>query len=194
MGPAPLARSGGYDPLQPGYGRPYSGEGWTGAAPPHSPPVSPQTQPQTQPQPHVQPSAQTSAYSYPGPPASRRARSFKLRLTRVDPWSVMKVGFLLSVAFAVATFIAVAVLWSVLDAMGVFTSVGQLVNDVMGTEAQSGFELVEFLSLSRVLRLTTMIALVDIVLITALAALGAWLYNLAAGFVGGLEVTLADDE
>ena len=43
----------------------------------------------------------------------RRAR---LRLTRIDPWSVMKTSFLLSVAFGVVTFVAVFMVWSVLGA------------------------------------------------------------------------------
>jgi hypothetical protein len=41
---------------------------------------------------------------------------------------------------------------------------------------------------------TMIVAVVDVVLITAIATLGAFLYNLAATLLGGLEVTLAEDE
>ena len=36
---------------------------------------------------------------------------------------------------------------------------------------------------------TTLIAVVDVVLVTAIATLGAFLYNLSASLLGGLEVT-----
>ena len=125
---------------------------------------------------------------------SGRVRKARLRLLRVDPWSVMKTAFLLSVALGISMFIAVAVLWSVLDAAGVFSTVGRLVQDLTATETNSGFELANYTALSRVLGFTTLIAVVDVVLVTALATLGAFLYNLSASLLGGLEVTLAEDD
>jgi len=38
-----------------------------------------------------------------------------------------------------------------------------------------------------------LIAAVDVVLLTAIATLGAFLYNMAAALLGGVEVTLAED-
>ncbi|HEX6197659.1 MAG TPA: DUF3566 domain-containing protein [Jiangellaceae bacterium] len=130
------------------------------------------------------------------PPVRRgRVRKARLRLLRVDPWSVMKTSFLLSVALGIAVFVAVAVLWSVLDAAGVFSAVGGLVQDLTESEAAgSGVDIQSYTSLSRVLGFTTLIAVVDVVLVTALATLGAFLYNLSAGLLGGLEVTLAEDD
>jgi Transmembrane domain of unknown function (DUF3566) len=125
---------------------------------------------------------------------SGRVRKARLRLMRVDPWSVMKTAFLLSVALGVTLFVAVAVLWSVLDAAGVFTAVGNLVRDLTSSETNAGFQLENYTALSRVLGFTTLIAVVDVVLVTALATLGAFLYNLSASLLGGLEVTLAEDD
>jgi hypothetical protein len=105
----------------------------------------------------------------------------------------MKLSFVLSIALGIVVFIAVAVLWSVLDAMGVFTSVGDTLREVTGSGQDSGFNLESYLSLSRVLGFATLIGLVDVVLITALATLAAFLYNLAASLVGGLEVVLSDE-
>ncbi|MGW0336330.1 DUF3566 domain-containing protein [Streptomyces sp. NPDC003011] len=48
-------------------------------------------------------------------------------------------------------------------------------------------------SLGWVLALTTGVTMVEVVLVTALTTLGAFLYNLSAGFVGGVEMTLAQD-
>ncbi|WP_461038373.1 DUF3566 domain-containing protein [Streptomyces mayteni] len=123
-----------------------------------------------------------------------RIRKARLRVAKADPWSVMKVSFLLSIALGICTVIAVAMLWMVMDSMGVFTTIGETITEATAAEGESGFDLVAFLSLSRVMLFTAVIALIDVVLATALATLGAFLYNLSAGFVGGVEVTLAEDE
>ncbi|NGN63910.1 DUF3566 domain-containing protein [Streptomyces sp. A7024] len=123
-----------------------------------------------------------------------RTRKARLRVAKADPWSVMKVSFLLSIALGLCTIVAVAVLWMVLDAMGVFSTVGATLAEATGSEGSTGFDLESFLSLPRVLLFTAVIAVIDVVLATALATLGAFIYNLSAGFVGGVEVTLAEDE
>lgn len=123
-----------------------------------------------------------------------RVRKARLRVAKADPWSVMKVGFLLSIALGVCTIVASAVLWMVMDAMGVFSTVGGTISEATGSNESNGFDLQSFLSLSNVLLFTTVIAVIDVVLATALATLGAFIYNLSAGFVGGVELTLAEDE
>ncbi|MFE9251936.1 DUF3566 domain-containing protein [Streptomyces sp. NPDC007088] len=123
-----------------------------------------------------------------------RTRKARLRVAKSDPWSVMKVSFLLSIALGVCTIIAAAVLWMVMDAMGVFSTVGGTISEATGSGDGSGFDLETFLSLPRVLMFTSIIAVIDVVLMTALATLGAFIYNLSAGFVGGVELTLAEDE
>lgn len=123
-----------------------------------------------------------------------RVRKARLRLLRVDPWSVMKTAFLLSVALGITMFVAVAVLWSVLDAAGVFSSIDEIVTDMTASDSNSGIDINQYVELSRVLGFTTLIAVVDVVLLTALATLGAFLYNLSASLLGGLELTLAEDD
>lgn len=123
-----------------------------------------------------------------------RTRKARLRVAKADPWSVMKVSFLLSIALGVCTIVAAAVLWMVMDAMGVFSTVGGTISEATGSTDGSGFDLQSFLSLPRVLLFTSVIAVIDVVLATALATLGAFIYNLSAGFVGGVELTLAEDE
>ena len=46
----------------------------------------------------------------------------------------------------------------------------------------------------RVLLVAAVLAMVDVVLLTVLATLFAFLYNLCASFTGGFEVTLAEKE
>jgi hypothetical protein len=130
-------------------------------------------------------------------PAARtapRTRKARLRVAKADPWSVMKVSFLLSIALGICTVVAVALLWMVMDAMGVFSAVGGTVSEATSSSTSNGFDLEAFLSLPRVLGFASVIAVIDVVLATALATLGAFIYNISAGFVGGVELTLAEDE
>ena len=123
-----------------------------------------------------------------------RVRKARLRMTHIDPWSVMKTSFLLSIAFGVVTVIAVAVVWSVLGAAGVWDSINQTVKDVLGGGSGTSFDVESYVGTSRVMGFTMIVAVVDVVLITAIATLLAFLYNLAATLLGGIEVTLAEDE
>ncbi|MFH8367937.1 DUF3566 domain-containing protein [Streptomyces sp. NPDC018031] len=123
-----------------------------------------------------------------------RTRKARLRVAKVDPWSVMKVSFLLAIALGICTVVASAVLWMVMDAMGVFSTVGGTISEATEGQKGTGFDLESFLSLPRVLGFTSIIAVINVVLATALATLGAFIYNLSAGFVGGVELTLAEDE
>ncbi|GAA2474387.1 DUF3566 domain-containing protein [Streptomyces gobitricini] len=129
-----------------------------------------------------------------GAKTTPRTRKARLRVAKADPWSVMKVSFLLSIALGICTVVAAAVLWMVMDAMGVFSTVGGTISEATGSNESNGFDLQSFLSLPRVLIFTSVIAVIDVVLATALATLGAFIYNLSAGFVGGVELTLAEDE
>ena len=123
-------------------------------------------------------------------PATRKAR---LRLLHLDPWSVMKTAFLLSIALGIVTVVSVGVVWSVLDAAGVWDSINSTVGDVIGGQTASTFDVQNYVGTSRVMGFTMIIAVVDVVLLTAIATLGAFLYNLAATLLGGIEVTLAED-
>jgi len=135
---------------------------------------------------HSRPSAATTR-----PRGTRRAR---LRLVHLDPWSVMKTSFLLSIAFGIVLVVAVAVVWSVLGAAGVWDSINTTVTDVVGGDSAQNFDVTDYVGTSRVLGFTMVVAVVDVILLTAIATLSAFLYNLAAALLGGVEVTLAEDE
>ena len=135
------------------------------------------------------PARRASAAPVRGP---RRAR---LRLSRIDPWSVMKVSFLLAIAFGVVTVVSVFMVWSVLGAAGVWSSINNTVSDTLSSgNNTSTFNIEDYLGMSRVLGFTMLVSVIDVVLITAIATLGAFLYNMAASLLGGIEVTLAEDQ
>ena len=127
----------------------------------------------------------------PRPRGTRRAR---LRLVHLDPWSVMKTSFLLSIAFGIVTVVSVGLVWSVLGAAGIWESINAPVTDVLGEESGAPFDIENYVGTSRVMGFTMIVAVVDVILITAIATLAAFLYNLAAALLGGVEVTLAEDE
>lgn len=147
---------------------------------------------------NARPAAERPAAS-PGPAAGgaagrRPPRRARLRLTRIDPWSVMKTAFLLAVATAVVTVVSVAIVWSVLGAAGVWESINATVADVVGTDATSGFDVRDYVGTSRILGFTVLVSAINVVLLTAIATLAAFLYNMAAALLGGVELTLAEDD
>ena len=121
-----------------------------------------------------------------------RARRVKLTVSRVDPWSAMKMSFLLSVALGIAGVVMVAVLWMILSGMGVFDEVNRMVGTIF-SDAENPFDIMDFLGFGRVLSLSIVIGVIDVILMTALATLGAFLYNICSALVGGLQLTLTDD-
>ncbi|WBQ05489.1 DUF3566 domain-containing protein [Kribbella sp. CA-293567] len=125
-------------------------------------------------------------------PQTRKAR---LRLSRIDPWSVMKTAFLLSIAFGIVIWVAVFIVWSAIGAAGVFDNINNTVREVLGNqEGTDPFQIETYINTGKVMGFTTLLACADVLIITALATLGSFLYNIAATLLGGLEVTLASED
>ncbi|MCA1822871.1 MAG: DUF3566 domain-containing protein [Frankia sp.] len=100
-----------------------------------------------------------------------------------------------SLCLLVIGVVAVAALYFVLDAMGVFDSVRQTVRDVTGVttangETSGGIDLL--FSPWKIVGGAALLGAINVVIITALSTLGAFLYNLCADIIGGIEVTLAE--
>jgi len=136
-----------------------------------------------------------AAQAQPGlvkPAPKAKVRRARLLVSKVDPWSVLKMAFLLSVALGIVTVVAAIVLWTVLDLTGIFDQVDSLLGTLAGSEG-GGFELKKVASLGQVASFATIIAVVNVVLLTALSMLSAVLYNISATLVGGIGVTLTDD-
>ncbi|GAB7006524.1 hypothetical protein JCM18899A_39970 [Nocardioides sp. AN3] len=123
--------------------------------------------------------------------AARTPRRARLRLTRIDPWSVMKTAFLLSIALGVVTIVSVFIVWSVLGAAGVWDSINKTVQDIVGDT--STFDITNYIGMSRVMGFTMIVSVIDVILMTAVGTLGAFLYNMAAALLGGIDVTLTED-
>ncbi len=122
-------------------------------------------------------------------PAGRRVR---LTVSRVDPWSAMKVSFLVAIGLGIATVVMIAVLWMLLSGMGVFDQINSMIEKIIG-DAETKFDIMDFVGFGRVVSLSVVLGVINVLLITALATLGAFLYNVCASLVGGLQLTLTDD-
>lgn len=126
--------------------------------------------------------------------AARRTRKARLRLSRIDPWSVMKTSFLFSIAAGIVLVVAVYVIWTVIGSSGLFTSINDIVSSVVSTPGDTTpFRVEEYVNTQKVMGVTALVAVFDVLIFTAIATLLSFLYNLAATMLGGLEVTLAED-
>ena len=121
-------------------------------------------------------------------------RQAMLTLSRVEPWSVMKFSFVASVVAFIILFVAVAVLYMVLSALGVFDSLQHQVASITSSQNAAGTNISHWFSASLILGYTAMLGALNIVLITALSTIGSVIYNLIAKTVGGIEVTLRETD
>ena len=126
----------------------------------------------------------------PGEAQRRGPRRVRLTLARMDPFSVMKLSFLASIAIGIATVVAVVVLWNLVEAIGLWSQIDQLGRDLNGGDP---LPFMEFFTFSKMTSYGTIVAVVNVVIITALGTLMAFLYNLVAALLGGLKMTFTDE-
>jgi hypothetical protein len=136
----------------------------------------------------VPPAAAPSTQSH----SVRIPRQTSLQLKRLDPWSVLKISLVLSVCGFLVWLVAVGVLYGVLAGMGVWDQINGTYSDL--TSANNPQLNTQLVSGGRVFGVAFVIGLVNIVLMTALATVGSLVYNIAADFVGGVEVTLSEPD
>jgi hypothetical protein len=126
--------------------------------------------------------------------SKRSARQAHLTVARVEPWSVMKFSFVVSLVAFVILFVAVSLLYGALDGLGVFDSLQRLVSSLTSSQGSAGVNASKWFSASRVLGYTALLGSLNIVLITAMSTIGAVVYNLTSRLVGGVEVTLRETD
>ncbi|GAA4210583.1 DUF3566 domain-containing protein [Actinocatenispora rupis] len=126
--------------------------------------------------------------------ASRGPRRARLHLKRIDPWSVMKFAFAVSLVLFIVMVVATSVLYLALDTMGVFDSVNKTLTSLIGSagSGSKGFNLQ--ITAKGVIGVAALLGVVNMVLFTALSTLGAFIYNVCSDLVGGIEVTLSEKD
>ncbi|MGX7723060.1 DUF3566 domain-containing protein [Rhodococcus sp. 5G237] len=112
-----------------------------------------------------------------------------VQIRRIDPWSMLKISSVISVSLFFVWMIAVGLLYGVLAGMGVWERLNSAFTDIV-SDAGSG----ALVSAGQVFGYATIIGIANTVLLTALATLGAFIYNLCTDLVGGVQATLADPD
>jgi Transmembrane domain of unknown function (DUF3566) len=138
------------------------------------------------------PEVRLSQQGMPGAGAS--TRKAQLVLSRIEPWSVMKFSFMISLVGWVVLFVAVAGIYFVLSKIGVFTNIEKTIGQVTFSKGHPGSNAASWFAASRVLGYTMLAGAINVGLITALATVGAVVYNLVTHLAGGIEVTLKETD
>jgi hypothetical protein len=125
-------------------------------------------------------------------PGAESRRDAQLVLSRIEPWSVMKFSFITSLVGWIVLFVGVALLYYALRAFGVFHALEQTVATVTSAKGHAGSDAASWFSASTVLGYTMLVGTINIVIFTALATIGAVVYNLVTHLAGGIEVTLRE--
>jgi hypothetical protein len=157
------------------------------SAPPRTPPVSVTPA-------KASPAGTSSAGTRSKASSKRSSRQAHLTIARVEPWSVMKFSFAVSLVAFVILFVAVSVIYGTLSALGVFTSLQHVVQSVTSSQDSTGVNAAKWFTASRILSYTALLGALNIVLITAMSTIGAVVYNLTSRLIGGVEVTLRETE
>jgi hypothetical protein len=132
------------------------------------------------------------------PPVAVRLgpRRALLTIRRVDPWSVLKFALLFSVCLLIIGVVAVAALYAALDKLEVFDSVNKFVKELTQSDARGGGNPTGGINVvfnpKAIIGGATILGIVNVIVFTALSTLGAFLYNLCADIVGGIEVVLGE--
>lgn len=112
------------------------------------------------------------------------SKQVRLKLVYVDFWSSVKLSFLAAICMGIVTVVATFLIFTVLNQTGVFNQVNSLYTDIAG----SSTDLTSFLSVGNVMGFAVVVAVLNTVVITALGAVFALLYNLSVKITGGLLV------
>ena len=113
-----------------------------------------------------------------------------VQVRRVDPWSVFKVTGVLAVAGFLIWMIAIAVLYGVLAGMGVWDQVNSSFATIISADGTS--EGGNLITAGQLFGFSALFGVFAAIVLTALATIMAYIYNVCADVVGGFEVTLAD--
>ncbi len=119
---------------------------------------------------------------------SQRATATKqvrLKLVYIDFWSAVKLSFLVSLCIGIVEVVAAFLIWIVLNSTGIFEQLTTMMIDILG---DPNFSVLSSFSLVNVMLFTVVVAVLSVVIGTALGAIASALYNLSVRLTGGLLV------
>ena len=111
-------------------------------------------------------------------------KQVRLKLVYIDFWSAVKLSFLIALCLGIVTIVATFLIFTVLSGTGIFGKIDTLYADIAGSSS----DLASILSIGNVMGFAVVVAVLNTVVITALGAVYAVLYNLSVKITGGLLV------
>ncbi|TQM36026.1 DUF3566 domain-containing protein [Pseudonocardia cypriaca] len=135
------------------------------------------------------PASESGSWSSVRAMRNRPPRQAALQLKRLDPWSVLKLGLVLAVVLFFIWLVAVGVLYGALDGMGVWDRLNGTYADLVSGDTPTGSPLI---SAGRVFGFAAVIGAINSLLFAVAVTVGAFVYNVSADLVGGIEVTLSE--
>ncbi len=116
---------------------------------------------------------------------STSSKQVRLKLVYLDFWSVVKLSFLIWLCLGIVLVVATILIWVVLYSTGVFGKLDTAFQDIL---SDPNFRIASSFGLGQVGLFALVIAILNVVVGTVLAAIASLLYNLSVRFTGGLLV------
>ena len=123
---------------------------------------------------------------------TRFARRARLRITHLGPRSAFRLSVTFAACMSVIWLAAVAAVWAVLDSSGVFRSIVHATSTFTSSGGRTDTTVAHWLSFSRVMLIAAALAVLNVLVLSALCTVGSVFYNLFSDFAGGLEATLTE--
>ncbi|WP_431278193.1 DUF3566 domain-containing protein [Leifsonia poae] len=121
---------------------------------------------------------------------NRKKKRVTLRLVFIDAWSSVKLAFLVALALAAVTMVVTFFAWSLLASTGLLDTARSLLTDIAGAQGSS---LLDGMTFNSVMAFTGVVSLLELIIVTALGAVFAALFNLAVRVTGGAKVGFGND-
>ena len=112
------------------------------------------------------------------------AKQVRLRLVYVDFWSAVKLSFLAAVAISIATLVAYLLVFAIVQTTGIIDQVDEFFTSF----SDGGVSIRAFVGFPQVLAFSSVVAILNLVVVTVMGAVVAGVYNLAVKVTGGLLV------
>ncbi|HEY4224520.1 MAG TPA: DUF3566 domain-containing protein [Pseudolysinimonas sp.] len=116
---------------------------------------------------------------------STAAKQVRLKLVYLDFWSVVKLAFLIWLCLGIVLVVATILIWVVLFSTGIFGKLDSAFQDILSDPT---FTIASSFGLGQVGLFALVVAILNVVVGTVLAAIASLLYNLSVRFTGGLLV------
>ncbi len=124
-------------------------------------------------------------------PSAPEAKQVRLKLVYIDFMSAVKMSFLLGLAQFVVVVVGSLLLYLVFVQTGIFDAANNVAGEVLGSNA---FDVNDVVSIGKTIGAAAAVGFVNMIVITVMGAICAFLYNVAAKIAGGISVGFTNQQ